>query len=201
MASMLERYSEIISTRSDMLSHRQTTRCGYLNSRANAVWLISPHWTGERIDYRVHGSFCALGNTMPDILGCLRSVPRHVGCPSGGSRLNSANGDGDGENDRKQCFHGTRISLPLARVRLPISPRYALAIEDWFAHENQRLKRSPNSNRLCRDCQRLFSNTVSSQMTKDEYDKLPPDEKEHFMTTINSVQIFRIPVPSGSRSS
>jgi len=36
------------------------------------------------------------------------------------SRLNSANGDGDGENDRKECFHGTKVSLPLARVRLPI---------------------------------------------------------------------------------
>jgi hypothetical protein len=34
-------------------------------------------------------------------------------------RPNSANGDGDGENDRKQCFHGTKVSLPLARVRLP----------------------------------------------------------------------------------
>jgi len=75
-------------------------------------------------------------------------------------------------------------------VRLPISPRYALAIEDWFAHENQRLKRSPNSNRLCRDCQRLFSNTVSSQMTKDEGKKLPPDEKEHFMKCLVCGEMF-----------
>ncbi len=123
-----------------MLSHRQTTRCGYLNSRANAVWLISPHWTGERIDYRVHGSFCALGNTMPDILGCLRSVPRHVGCPSGGSRLNSANGDGDGENDRKECFPGTKVSLPPAPVRLPTSLRRASTTK---VVRPQRLRHSP----------------------------------------------------------
>jgi hypothetical protein len=36
------------------------------------------------------------------------------------SRPNSANGDGDGENDRKECFHGTKVSLPPARMRLPI---------------------------------------------------------------------------------
>jgi hypothetical protein len=37
-----------------------------------------------------------------------------------GSRPNGANGDADGENDRKECFHGTKVSLPPARVRLPI---------------------------------------------------------------------------------
>jgi hypothetical protein len=36
------------------------------------------------------------------------------------SRPNSANGHGDGENDRKECFHGTKVSLPPARMRLPI---------------------------------------------------------------------------------
>jgi len=74
----------------------------------------------------VRGSFCALGNAVPDILGCLSSVPRHVGRRSGGSRLGSANGDADGENDRKQCFHGTKVSLPPARVRLPIPLRRAI---------------------------------------------------------------------------
>ena len=36
------------------------------------------------------------------------------------SRPNSADGDGDGENDRKEYFHGTKVSLPPARVRLSI---------------------------------------------------------------------------------
>jgi hypothetical protein len=34
------------------------------------------------------------------------------------SRSNSANRDGDGENDGKECFHRTKVSLPLARVRV-----------------------------------------------------------------------------------
>jgi hypothetical protein len=85
---------------------------------------------GERIDHSVHGSFCALGNAVPDILGCLRSVLRHVGCPVDGSRMNSANGDGDGENDRKECFHGTKVSLPPARVRLPIIVAMRVCNED-----------------------------------------------------------------------
>src|SRR5436305_12511177 len=33
---------------------------------------------------------------------------------------NRANGDGDRKNDRKERFHGTKVSLPPARVRLPI---------------------------------------------------------------------------------
>ena len=73
----------------------------------------------------MHGSFCALGNAVPNIFGRLRSVPRHMGCPSGGSRLSSANGDGDSENDRKQCFHSTKVSLLPARMRLPTSLRRA----------------------------------------------------------------------------
>ena len=89
-------------------------------------WLILPRWSGERIDYSVRGSFCALGNAVPDILGPLRSVLCHVGCPSGGSRLNNANRDDNGENDRKHCFHGRKVSLPPARVRLPIPLRRAI---------------------------------------------------------------------------
>ena len=34
------------------------------------------------------------------------------------SRSNSADRDGGGENDRKECFHGTKISVLLARVRV-----------------------------------------------------------------------------------
>jgi hypothetical protein len=49
------------------------------------------------------------------------------------SRPNSANGDGDGENDRKQCFHGTKISLLLARVRLPIFAVMCVRNEDRSA--------------------------------------------------------------------
>ena len=36
------------------------------------------------------------------------------------SRPNRANGNGDGKNDRKERFHGTKVSLPPARVRLSI---------------------------------------------------------------------------------
>ena len=46
------------------------------------------------------------------------------------SRPNSANGDGDGENDRKECFHGTKVSLPLARVRLRIFAVIGVSNED-----------------------------------------------------------------------
>ena len=34
------------------------------------------------------------------------------------SRSNSANRDGNGENDRKECLHGTKVSVLLARVRV-----------------------------------------------------------------------------------
>ena len=56
--------------------------------------------SGERIDYSVHGSSCALHYAVPDILGCLRSALRDVGCRVDGARLNAAHRDGDGENDR-----------------------------------------------------------------------------------------------------
>jgi len=46
------------------------------------------------------------------------------------SRPNSADGDGDGENDRKEYFHGTKVSLPLARVRLPIFAAMRVSNED-----------------------------------------------------------------------
>jgi hypothetical protein len=36
------------------------------------------------------------------------------------SRLNRANGDGDGENNRKDRFHGNKVSLSTPSVRLPI---------------------------------------------------------------------------------
>ena len=54
---------------------------------------------GERIDYSVHGSSCALHNAVADILGCVRSALRHVRCRVDGARLNAANGDGNGDND------------------------------------------------------------------------------------------------------
>lgn len=58
--------------------------------------------SSERIDDGVHGSSCALHDAVPNILGCLRSALRHVGCPVDGARLNAANGDGgdDREKDR-----------------------------------------------------------------------------------------------------
>jgi hypothetical protein len=51
------------------------------------------------------------------------------------SRLDSAKGDGDGENDRKECFHGTNVSLPLTRVRLPVR-RYARRHDDRSPRES-----------------------------------------------------------------
>jgi hypothetical protein len=45
-------------------------------------------------------------------------------------RQSSANGDGDGENDRKECFHGTKVSLTLARLRLPLVPAMRISNED-----------------------------------------------------------------------
>ena len=46
---------------------------------------------------------------MRDILGCVRTALRHVGCSVDEARLNAAHGDGDGENDRKERFHGTKV--------------------------------------------------------------------------------------------
>ena len=85
-----------------------------LKNRKNCLDL-----SGERIDYSVHRSSCALHNAVPDILGCHRRALCHVGCPVDGASLHAANGDGDCENDRKECSHGTKVSLPPARVRLP----------------------------------------------------------------------------------
>jgi hypothetical protein len=62
---------------------------------------------GERIHYSMDGSSCALHNAVPDILGCLRSALRHVGCRVDGPRLNATNGDSDDDNDRKERLHGT----------------------------------------------------------------------------------------------
>ena len=54
----------------------------------------------------MHSSSRALDNAVPDILGCVRSALGHVGCRVDGTRLDAANGDGEGENDRKERFHG-----------------------------------------------------------------------------------------------
>jgi hypothetical protein len=53
-------------------------------------------------------------STVPDIRYAMSAMPRM----SAVSRSNSANRDGDGENDGKECFHRTKVSLPLARVRV-----------------------------------------------------------------------------------
>jgi hypothetical protein len=137
--------------------------------RPSAPWLISSHWTGERIDYSVHGSFCALGNAVPDILRCLRSVLRHVGCPSGGTRPNSANGDGNGQNDRKECFHGTKVSLLPVRVRLRISN------EDCSPMRIHGRDAAPTPTGFAEIVGDYFPilHAVSSQMTKDDTPNFP----------------------------
>ena len=64
---------------------------------------------------------------MRDILGCVRSALRHVGCSVDGARLNAAHGDGGGENDRKERFMVLRYSLPPDRMRLLIVHRGRIA--------------------------------------------------------------------------
>ena len=59
-------------------------------------WQIPSPVGGERIDYSVHGSSCAFHNFVPNIFGFLYSALRHVFRRSGRSRLNRANGDGEG---------------------------------------------------------------------------------------------------------
>jgi len=90
-------------------------------------------------------------------------------------RQSSANGDGDGENDRKEGFHGTKVFVAArSRAFTPVvvriatsssrkavnnssarttkrfpSPRCAHQQSRLFAPESPTLTRSPNSNRLC----------------------------------------------------
>ena len=73
------------------------------NSRKNYVGL----WR-ERIDYSMDGSSCAFDHTVCDVLGRVRGALRDVFRCSGRPALNSANGNGDAENDRKQRFHSTK---------------------------------------------------------------------------------------------
>jgi hypothetical protein len=61
----------------------------------------------ERIDYSVHRSSCALDHTVRDILGCICTALRHIFRCSHRSGLSRANGNGEGEYDRKQRFHST----------------------------------------------------------------------------------------------
>lgn len=62
----------------------------------------------ERMDYGVHGSSGAFDHTVADVLGSLRGTLRHVFRCSRRSRLNRANGDGEREKYRKECFHSTK---------------------------------------------------------------------------------------------
>jgi hypothetical protein len=73
-----------------------------LNTRENSLAL----WR-ERIDHSTHGSFCALDHTVADILAGVHRTLRHVLRCSHRSGLNRANGNGEGENERKQRFHST----------------------------------------------------------------------------------------------
>jgi hypothetical protein len=96
------------ATWSKLASKRTTSK-----SRTNWLGLSS-----QRIDYGVHGSSRALYRAMCDILGCVRSALRHIGCRVDGSRLNGANGDSDPENDRKERFHSNKVSFLTPRMRL-----------------------------------------------------------------------------------
>lgn len=79
-----------------------------------------PDLSREDIDHSVHGSSRALHSAVRDVLGCVRSAVRHVSCRVGWSSLNSADRDGNGQNDRKQHFHSTKLSFLPARTRLRI---------------------------------------------------------------------------------
>jgi hypothetical protein len=75
-----------------------------LNARKSSLAL----WR-ERIDYSAHGSSGALHHTVADVLGGVHRALRHVFRCSYRSGLSRANGNGDGENDRKQRFHSTKL--------------------------------------------------------------------------------------------
>src|SRR6266496_5657853 len=66
----------------------------------------------QRINYSVHGPSCALHNAVRDILGRICTILRHVFCCSKRSGLNHANGNSEGEDDRKERFHGTKGFVP-----------------------------------------------------------------------------------------
>lgn len=75
-----------------------------LNTRKNCLAL----WR-ERIDNSTHGSSRALDHTVTDVLGGVHRTLCHVfRCPHR-SGLSRANGNGEGENDRKQRFHSTKL--------------------------------------------------------------------------------------------
>jgi hypothetical protein len=73
----------------------------------------------KRIDDSVHGSSCPFDHTVRNVLGCICTALRHVFRRSHRSGLNRANGNGEGENDRKQRFHSTNDSFLTACMRLP----------------------------------------------------------------------------------
>ena len=62
----------------------------------------------ERIDYRVYSSSCALHDAVRNILSGVRAILCHVSCRSHRSCLDSANGNGDREDYRKERFHSTK---------------------------------------------------------------------------------------------
>jgi hypothetical protein len=66
----------------------------------------------------VHGSSCALDNAVHHILSCDRGTLSDVSCLFDGSRRNRANRDGEGENDRKERFHGTKEFVPAGSCAL-----------------------------------------------------------------------------------
>src|SRR5207247_9599071 len=77
---------------------------------------IASTLSGERLNYGVRGSFCALDKAVPDILGCLRTALRHVGCGFDWPRANGANGGCGRKHDRKESFHGTKVTLLTTRT-------------------------------------------------------------------------------------
>jgi len=100
---------------------------------------VNAHLSGERIDYGVHRSSCAFDSAVRDILGRVRSAPRHVRCRSDGPRLDSANRHGHPENDRKERFHGTKYSSLMARARLPDRRRDCAANRRFQLNKRSRL--------------------------------------------------------------
>ena len=63
----------------------------------------------ECIDYSTHSSLCALDHTVAHVLSGVHRTLRHVFRCSHRPGLNRANGNGEGENDRKQRFHSTKL--------------------------------------------------------------------------------------------
>ena len=62
----------------------------------------------DRIDYSVNSSSCAFNHTVRNVPSSVHAILRHVSCRSHRFCLDSAHGNGERENYRKERFHSTK---------------------------------------------------------------------------------------------